>query len=297
MGWLRTRAEVTLTPTLPIDRPSPSRALSRESWQGLVLGFVTLVSLSGIQLYVQGLEEGLPGTFSGVFLSNLVASLPWLPLAFGIFALIARFPLDQRSNLAIHLVAAFAVPGLFLVWLAAFHSWITAAPQQLDGWLRYGYWLRRDLAEFSTVAVLVHILIVLSAQVTLRRRMRRESPPHQPQPVANQPVATVRQPEPLVIRSVGRTRRVDPRCVDWVAAEGSYARLHTGESSRLIRCSLADLAETLAPLGFRRIHRSTLVQLDRVVEVRPRSHGDADVVLRDGRALRVSRTYRSNLDL
>ena len=262
-----------------------------------MLGFVILVSLSGFQLYLQGLEEGLPGSFSRIFLGNFAASLPWLPLAFGVFVLVDRFPFDRRSNLVIHALASLAVPGLFLGWLAAFHSWIADAPRQLDGLERYGYWLRRDLTEFATVAILVHVLIVLAAQAILARKLQ-ESSPSPPEATTVPPRSTHgAAPEPLVIRSVGRTRRIDPRGVDWVAAEGSYARLHTREGSWLIRRSLVDLSNNLAPVGFRRIHRSTLVRLDRVVEVRPRSHGDAEVVLRDGKTLKVSRTYRSNLDL
>jgi two-component system, LytTR family, response regulator len=77
--------------------------------------------------------------------------------------------------------------------------------------------------------------------------------------------------------------------VDWIAAEGDYARLHTGARSYLIHDSLTSL-EARLPGSFTRIHRSTIVNHRRVVVVRPRGGLDR-VELRNGAELRLSRTY------
>ena len=88
--------------------------------------------------------------------------------------------------------------------------------------------------------------------------------------------------------------RVDE--IDWIEAAGNYVRVHAGASSLLLHESLASLAERLDPTRFARIHRSTVVNLDRVREMQPWFHGDAVVVLRDGTKLDVSRTYRAALE-
>ncbi len=83
--------------------------------------------------------------------------------------------------------------------------------------------------------------------------------------------------------------------IDWIASTGEYANLHARKTSFLIRTSLSDLMEKLDDRQFTRIHRCTIVNMDRVNEIHPRSHGDCDVLLQDGTLLRLSRSYRDNL--
>jgi len=71
--------------------------------------------------------------------------------------------------------------------------------------------------------------------------------------------------------------------------------LHSGKQSYLLRDTLDALNERLDPQRFVRVHRSTIVNLDRVQELQPWSHGDFIVVLKDGTKLRMSRRYRQNL--
>lgn len=83
--------------------------------------------------------------------------------------------------------------------------------------------------------------------------------------------------------------------IDWVEANEDYAALHVGAKSWLIRDSMHSLASRWASAGFVRIHRSTLVNADRVRELRPLSKGEFTVVLFDGTELKMSRSYRSSL--
>ena len=83
--------------------------------------------------------------------------------------------------------------------------------------------------------------------------------------------------------------------IDWITATGEYATLHTKKGNWLLRMSLSELAERLDESRFARIHRCTIVNLDRVIEVQPRSHGDCEVILDDGSALRLSRNYRDGV--
>ena len=83
--------------------------------------------------------------------------------------------------------------------------------------------------------------------------------------------------------------------IDWIEAAGNYVELHVGRETHLLRESLAGIAERLDPLCFARIHRSVIVNVDRVRTVRPWSHNDYQVVLADGSELRLSRRYREIL--
>jgi two-component system LytT family response regulator len=88
---------------------------------------------------------------------------------------------------------------------------------------------------------------------------------------------------------------VETSRVDWLEAAGNYVRLHAGERSWLIRAPLGALQEALDPARFVRIHRSTIVNVERIREIQPWVGGDYIAILRDGRQLRVSRTHRDDL--
>lgn len=83
--------------------------------------------------------------------------------------------------------------------------------------------------------------------------------------------------------------------IDWISADDYYSRLHIGAKSHLLRESLTSLEAGLDPRRFTRVHRSAIVQLDRVRELRTSLHGD-EVILRDGSRIPVSRRKRATLD-
>ena len=95
----------------------------------------------------------------------------------------------------------------------------------------------------------------------------------------------------LVARSIGRVSLVNVDEVDWIQAEGNYARVHTARESQLVRETLSSLSSRL-PARFRRIHRGIIVNVDCVAELRPGPRGDYAVILRDGTRLRFSRRFR-----
>jgi DNA-binding LytR/AlgR family response regulator len=100
--------------------------------------------------------------------------------------------------------------------------------------------------------------------------------------------------EPAIpVELAGTTRMLPRSSVRWVEAQGDYARLHTADASHLVRVSLATLAERWANAGFARIHRSYLVQLRLVTELR--LTGSGYVVAVDGMELPVSRRHTREL--
>jgi two-component system LytT family response regulator len=84
--------------------------------------------------------------------------------------------------------------------------------------------------------------------------------------------------------------------IDWVGAEGDYVRLHSGVKSWLARDTLASAAQRLGSRRFLRIHRSTIVNVDRIVEISSLESGDATVLLKDGTELRMSRGHRDAVE-
>jgi two-component system LytT family response regulator len=93
------------------------------------------------------------------------------------------------------------------------------------------------------------------------------------------------------VKTAGKIVLVEVSTVDWIEAADNYVRLHVGSREYLHRETLAGLEKQLDPERFVRIHRSALVQIDRIAELHPASHGDMDVVLRHGKTLTLSRTF------
>ena len=103
-------------------------------------------------------------------------------------------------------------------------------------------------------------------------------------------------PRRFVVRQGSQIRFVELRDVEWFEAAGSYVRAHTPGGTSLIQHSLKELAEQLDTAGFVRIHRSTLVRVRAVVELNPLFHGEYEVKTELGARLKLSRTYRHNLE-
>jgi two-component system, LytTR family, response regulator len=102
-------------------------------------------------------------------------------------------------------------------------------------------------------------------------------------------------PSRLVIKSGGKVLFIKTSEIDYVEAAGNYLSIVVGKDSHLIRDTMQNFETRLDPEHFIRIHRSTLVNIDRVRELQPLFGGEYAVLLRDGRQLTLSRTYRNRL--
>ena len=100
----------------------------------------------------------------------------------------------------------------------------------------------------------------------------------------------------LVVKSAGSTRFIRATDIDWIEGAGVYVNLHVLGKELLYRASLQELADRLDPVRFIRVHRSAIVNIDSILELRPIFHGEFEVVLKDGHRARVSRTYRAQLE-
>jgi two-component system LytT family response regulator len=99
----------------------------------------------------------------------------------------------------------------------------------------------------------------------------------------------------LTIKSAGRVLFLAAAEIDWIEAADYYASLHVGSKTHLVRRSMNELESDLDRSRFCRIHRSAIVNLDRVRELRFDSDGEYELVLADATKLRLSRRYRKEV--
>ena len=101
--------------------------------------------------------------------------------------------------------------------------------------------------------------------------------------------------ERVAIKNAGEVCFVKISEIDWIEAADYYACLHVGTRSHLLRRSMAELEEDLDPNVFCRVHRSSIVNLDRVRGLKLGQDGEYEVLLENGARVRLSRRYRKQL--
>ena len=100
----------------------------------------------------------------------------------------------------------------------------------------------------------------------------------------------------FMIKTGSRVVFVNASDVDWITADNYYIKLHVNGKSHLLRISMNELEEKLDPKRFLRIHRSTIINFDRVKELHQNPNGEYIVVLKNGTELKLSRSRRERLD-
>ena len=114
-------------------------------------------------------------------------------------------------------------------------------------------------------------------------------------PKAADPERRAARPNRLMIKSGGRIHFVRMADIDWCEAQGNYVRVHVGPQEHLVRDTMSHLESELDPQQFVRIHRSTIVNVDRIQEMQSSFNGEYVVLLRTGTRLTLSRGYREIL--
>jgi two-component system LytT family response regulator len=108
---------------------------------------------------------------------------------------------------------------------------------------------------------------------------------------ARRPVA-----DRLLVKSAGYITFLTTDEIDWIEAAGNYMRVHSGRDVHLMRETMANLETMLDAARFVRVHRSAIVNLDRIKELRPSLKGEFEILLRSGERLILSRKYRKVLE-
>ena len=99
----------------------------------------------------------------------------------------------------------------------------------------------------------------------------------------------------ILLKSSGEIIFLKTGEIDWVEAEGDYVKFHVAGRTHLMRGTMSSLEERLDPNRFIRIHRSTIVNSDRLRKLIPSFEGEYAVVLQDGTKLRLSRGYQDRI--
>ncbi len=98
----------------------------------------------------------------------------------------------------------------------------------------------------------------------------------------------------LMIKSRNQISIISVPEIDWIESAGDYVYIHTNSGKHIFRETLISLEEKLDPQTFVRIHRSAIVNLEKIKQLRANEHGDYDVYLQNGTKLKLSRTYRTH---
>jgi len=103
-------------------------------------------------------------------------------------------------------------------------------------------------------------------------------------------------PEVLPIRDDHGTVRLDVSKIDWIDAAGDYMCVHADGKTHVLRETMKSLEAILDPKIFQRVHRSTIVNIQRVRRLRPHTNGEYFLTLDDGQEIKLSRSYRDRVD-
>ena len=117
-------------------------------------------------------------------------------------------------------------------------------------------------------------------------------PVNMPEPMQTARVA----PDRIAVRNNGRVVFVKLADIDWIEAADNYVCLHCGRETHVVRETMNELEARLDPAQFLRVHRSSIVNLDRVRELQPWFRGDYRIVLRDGTELTLTKNHREKLE-
>jgi hypothetical protein len=178
-------------------------------------------------------------------------------------------------------------PVILLSGMAGLSVMLILTSCLLAAWVFKHTWLptMTDIGNVLTGNGLL-VLFALLAQCALDRAFAplRSAPIPRPSPV-NQ----------IAVKTRSGQLIVDVDTIDWIESQGNYLALHTGASVHLVRDTMAALAARLDPDGFVRVHRGTVVAINRITGIDTFDNGDGLAQLRDGTQVKVSRTYRKAL--
>lgn len=253
----------------------------------LLVGFWLFVGVfGGTTIWIGERFAGVALTWAAAVLPALGAALLWIPITLIAVRLALSFPLRSDrwlAPLAVHAGAALAVS--FVLNFTFVGGAVLLAGRQLGlaGWIAaasaVGFrFLHINAGVYVVIVVLVH---VHEAGLV----------PGSPRPVAGEPEYASR----LKAGTAGRMTLVNVDDIEWIEADGDYARVHVNGGDHLVSERMKRLEKQLDPGRFVRIHRSRIINVEHVRELRHLSHGDYEVTLDDDTCLRVSRGRRKQL--
>ena len=246
--------------------------------------------------YVGVSDEARRGHVVGygrILVDEITSHLVVVALLFALYWLHRRWPLGERRNLVIHVLAVVPFSLLHTGGMAALRLlWFNAVAG-----VSYSFPLTVDRLQYEFAKDLVTYLMLTTGVVALNYLLRK-APPTASAPVEPAPsTAPASTPERFAVRKRGGSEvLVEVADIDWIEASGNYAILHVAGDTFEIRSSLTKLEGELDPRRFVRVHKSHLVNIARVAEVTPWVSGDWRIRLHDGAEVNLSRRYRQRFE-
>ena len=231
----------------------------------IVLAWLAIAFVATILAIVRVLAIGRPDLIAAAVFGNDLFVLIWALATPVIFAAAAKYPIQGR------------VPAYALAFSAFFvgTNAIARAPFAFShGWSWYARGLAATLAEHVVPAALAFaVLVAIGHRIAAKQSLTH-----------------------VAIADRGRMHRVPVDAIGWIEAEDNYVLIHTPERTYTARERISDFESKLDADRFARVHRSAIINIARVTEVRPLSHGDYEIVLNCGTSVRGSRSRRDVLD-
>lgn len=250
-------------------------------------------------------EAGLPwgwweaavweGTSHAVLLALIPAIVAWT----------RRFPLHWDTlarHLPWHLLGSVLFSLAHVAGMVALRHALHAAAGQAYGfgpfWSEWGYEYLKDVRAYAAIVggITVYRVLLLRLQGEARVLDAPEAavPKPSPAPTPTEPPAA--RPERFLVRKLRKEFLIAASDIDSVQAQANYVALRVNGHDYLLRSTLAEFARQLDPTRFVQVHRSHVVNLDRIAEIEPLDSGDARLTLRDGSMVPCSRRYRGALE-
>jgi two-component system LytT family response regulator len=269
----------------PPDVPETTRAriaLLAAFW--LFVGF-----FGGTAIWLGERFDGRQTSWTAAIYPAVGAAVLWIPITLVAARLAWRFPFTGERwgrPLALHALGAAAVSFVLNFLFVGAAVVLTDRSLGLAGWATAA-----GAAGFRFLHINALVYLVIVGLVHVYRAFRGADHPRGR--ASAEPAGGYARR--LEARSAGRVTLVDVDDVVWIEADGDYARVHVDGGDHLVSERMKHLERRLDPARFVRIHRSRIVNVDRVRELRHLSHGDYEVTLDDDTPLRVSRGRRKHL--
>lgn len=223
------------------------------------------------------------------------SGLVWLALVPAIVWFTRRFPVhwdNLGQRLALHLAASVVVSLAHVAGMVALRMLVYATQSMEYG---FGPWptelLYEWLKDVRSYALMVSMIEIY--RFVLRRLQGEASLLDRPD--VGEPVEPVERPDRFLVRKLGREFLVAAADIEWLQAAGNYVDLHLHGRVYPLRSTIGGIGAKLDPARFARVHRSYIVNLDRIASIEPLDTGDARIHLHDGTVVPCSRRYRSAL--
>ncbi|MDH5833736.1 LytTR family DNA-binding domain-containing protein [Luteimonas kalidii] len=223
------------------------------------------------------------------------SALVWAVLIPAIAWLTRRWPThwdNWRRRLPLHLAASAAVCIVHVAGMIGLRV-LAYRWQGMD--YGFGPWPRELLYEYlKDVRSYASIVVIVEVYRLLLRRLQGEAS-FLATPDDAPPADAAERPDRFLVRKLGREFLVAANDIEWLQAAGNYVNLRVRGHDYPLRSTISGIETRLDPGRFLRIHRSYIVNLDRLASIEPLDTGDARVHLHDGTVLPASRRYRGDL--